>query len=95
MKKPEPLVRADSPEWQSAGEAIVDAVEAQLWDDNPPEPRHTLQRLMDMGETTENAMRCIACALSAEIFEVSKNQTPYDEARYLRFPQALPELPDD
>jgi len=95
MKKNDPIVRADTPDGQMAGEALVEAVEAQLREDNPPETRRTLERLMAMGETRENAMRYIACALSVEVFETLKNQSPYDEQRYLQNLTALPTLPDE
>ena len=95
MKKNDPIVRADTPDGQFAGEALVEAVEAQLREDNPPETRRTLERLMAMGETRENAMRYIACALSVEVFEALKNQSPYDEQRYIQNLKVLPTLPDE
>ena len=93
MKKKQ-IVRADTADGQLAGEAIVEAVENQLRDDEPAETRRTLDRLMAMGETRENAIRFIACALSVEIFEGLKNRLPYDQARYIKNLKALPTLPD-
>ena len=93
MKKPDPIVQADTTGGQIAGEAIVEAVENQLRDDNPPETRRTMKRLMVMGETRENAIRYIASALSIEIFEAMKNQSSYNQARYIRNLKALPTLP--
>ncbi|OGT87408.1 MAG: hypothetical protein A3G96_01565 [Gammaproteobacteria bacterium RIFCSPLOWO2_12_FULL_52_10] len=78
-----------------AGEALVEAVETQLREDNPRETRRTLERLMAMGETRANAMRYIACALSVEVFEALKNQSPYDERRYIQNLKSLPTLPDE
>ena len=76
-----------------AGEAIVEAIENQLRDNEPPETKRTLERLMSMGESRENAIRYIGSALSIEIFEALKNQTPYNEGRYLENLKALPKLP--
>lgn len=94
-KKPHKIVQADSESGQRAGEAIVEAIENQLRENEPPETKLTLDRLMGLGETRENAMRYIACVLSVEIFESLKNETPYNEKRYLNNLKALPKLPDE
>lgn len=94
-KKPEKIVQADTPEGQRAGEAIVEAVENQLKEDNPPEANRTLKRLMAIGETRENAIRYIGTALSVEVVEIFKNKTPFNEQRYINNLKALPELPYD
>jgi len=94
-KEPEQIVNADSTEGQFAGEVIVEAVENQLRGNDPPEVLRTLDRLMAKGESRENAVRYIACALSVEIFETIKNQNPYDEERYIKNLKALPKLPDE
>ena len=95
MTKREKIVQADTEDGQLAGEAIVEAVENQLRDDNPPETKQALKRLMALGETRENAMRYIGSALSIEIYEAMKHLTPYDEARYIKNLNALPKLPFD
>ncbi len=95
MKKREPIVQADTPEGQLAGEAMVEAIENQLRDNNPPEASQALERLMSMGESRENAIRFIASAFSIEIFEALQNHLPYDEERYASNLNALPELPFD
>jgi len=51
-KKKETIVRADSEDGQVAGEAIVEVVENQLAENNPPETRRTLERLMKTGESS-------------------------------------------
>ena len=89
------IVNADSEGGQLAGEAIIEAVENQLKQNEPPETRKTLERLMAMGESRENAMRHIASALSIEIFEALKNQDPYNEQRYITNLKALPKSPYD
>ena len=92
-KKKEAIIRADSEDGQIAGEAIVEVVENQLAENNPPETKHTLERLMKAGETRENAIRYIACALSVEIYGALKNKEPYNNERYINNLKALPELP--
>ncbi len=95
MKQRKPMVQADTEDGQLAGEAIVEAVENQLRENKPPETKRTLRRLMALGESRENAIRSMASALSVEVFEALKNQSPYDEARYLKNLKALPTLPFD
>jgi len=94
-KKKEAIVQADNEDGQIAGEAIVEAVENQIADNNPPETKQALVRLMKVGESRENAIRYIACALSVEIFEALKHKEPYNNERYLNNLKALPELPDE
>ena len=57
------IVQADTPEGQRTGEILTETVENQIRDNNPPEVRVTLDRLMAMGESRENAMRYIGSAL--------------------------------
>ncbi len=88
-------MQADSEDGQLAGEAIVEVIENQLADNNPPETRQTLDRLIKLGETRENAIRYIATALSVEIFGALKHQEPYNNERYIKNLKALPKLPYD
>lgn len=92
MKK-KTIVRADSEDGQIAGEALVEVVENQLAENDPPETKQTLERLMETGESRENAIRYIACALSVEVFGALKNKEPYNNERYINNLNALPELP--
>jgi len=93
MSKKKRIVRADTPEGQMAGEAILEAVKNQIRDNNPPETALTLARLLKSGESRENAMRLIACALSVELFAVLKNNEAFNEGRYVYNLNRLPELP--
>ncbi|MCF6251208.1 MAG: hypothetical protein L3J75_08070 [Methylococcaceae bacterium] len=95
MKKKEKIVQAGSEDGQKAGEAIVEVVENQLTDNNPPETKQTLERLMKSGESRENAIRYIASVLSIEIFGVLKHQKSYNNERYIKNLKALPKLPNE
>ncbi len=90
----EKIVKADSEEGQIAGEAIVEIIENQLTDNNPPETKQTLERLMKLGESRENAIRYISTALTVEIFGAFKYKEPYNSERYLKNLKSLPKLPD-
>lgn len=96
MKKDkEQIVQADTEDGKLAGEAIVEAVENQIAENNPPETKETLERLIKNGESRENAMRYIASVLSIEIFGALKHQEPYNHERYINNLKALPKLPDE
>lgn len=74
---------------------MIEIVENQIRDNDPLETRITLERLMALGESRENAMRYIASVLSVEIYETLKGETPYNQERYLTNLKNLPELPWD
>ena len=72
---------------------ILGIVENQLRDNNPPETRATLERLMVRGIEREEALRLIGCVLAAEVFGILKHQHVFDLKRYVEHLHALPELP--
>jgi hypothetical protein len=94
-KRSRNIVQADSPEGRRAGEIVIEMVENQIRDNDPPEVRAALDRLMAMGESRENAMRYIGTVFSQEIHEILEHQAPYDEQRYVTNLRNLPELPFD
>ncbi|MFV0543334.1 MAG: hypothetical protein ACK5L8_06585 [Marinicella pacifica] len=78
-----------------AREAILEAVENQLRDNNPPITQKTLVRLKSEGFSSEEAKRLISCALATEIAEVLHNKEPFNEARYQQMLNNLPAMPWD
>ena len=94
-KRKHSIVQADSPEGQLAGEGIIEAVENQIRDNDPPETRITLDRLMSMGESRNNAMRLIGAVMAQEMFEILQNKREYNEDHYIANLKKLPELPFD
>lgn len=56
--------------------AIMEVVENQLRNNDPPQTRQTFERLIDAGYTEEEAKRLIGCVVSAEIFDVLKKNDP-------------------
>ena len=84
-KVPNPVLRA----------AVMEIVHNQLRDNTPPEVRITLNRLLDAGHTREQAEELIACVVSSEIFDILKQEQPYNESRYVGALQKLPQLPWD
>jgi hypothetical protein len=78
-----------------AREVILKAVENQIRKNDPPETKETLNRLIQSGQSREEALRLIAGVLANEMFEVMKSRTHYDNARYVANLGRLPNLPWD
>lgn len=74
-------------------ETILQVVENQLRDDDPPETRITFNRLISEGYSEKDAKKLIGCAVTSEIFNVLKNKEEFDHQRYVKALKNLPELP--
>jgi hypothetical protein len=72
---------------------ILAIVENQLRDNDPPETRATLARLLREGHSEPDAKRMIACVVAAEVFEILRAGRAHDHDRYVAALAALPELP--
>jgi hypothetical protein len=72
---------------------ILEVVNNQLENLDPPETKQTYDRLVADGISEQEARRLIGCAVSSEIFDVLKQQQPFDHARFVRSLNKLPKLP--
>jgi len=72
---------------------IFEIIENQIRDNSPREVRQTLERLLSEGQTKEEAMKLIGCAVAVEIFEIMKHKKPFNESRYVENLSRLPEMP--
>jgi hypothetical protein len=72
---------------------ILEIVQNQLRDNDPPETRETLARLTSEGISEEEAIKMIACAISTEIFHILKYQEEFNRERYISNLRRLPQLP--
>jgi predicted nucleic-acid-binding protein len=68
-------------------------VDNQLRENNPPETRLTIERLMAMGYSREEARLFIAQCVAAEIFHVMQSNEPFNQERYIKTLEALPQQP--
>lgn len=73
--------------------AILEAVDNQLRDLNPPETKETYNRLVASGISDKEARRLIAVALSSEMYEMLKYKKNYSPERYVASLRKLPQLP--
>lgn len=62
--------------------AIIDIVENQLKTNDPKCTRETLNRLIELKYSEKKAKEMIASFVVEEIYDVMKNQAPFDEEKY-------------
>lgn len=77
----------------SLRQAFLEVVSNQLRNNDPPETRKTLNRLMAEGYTLEESMELVAAVLSAHLYAMSKEQQHFDLAKYVRDLNNLPQMP--
>lgn len=69
--------------------AIHQVIANQIANRNPAQTAETLEALMQAGYTRHEAIHAIGGILAEEIFEILRDERPFDEAGYI---QALREL---
>ncbi|PYT06695.1 MAG: hypothetical protein DMF60_08835 [Acidobacteria bacterium] len=75
--------------------AILEVVENQLRDLDPPETKETFDRLIEQGYSKKQARTLIGFVVASEIFDILKYMKPYNHERYVDALRRLPELPVD
>lgn len=75
--------------------SLLDVVDNQLREGNPPETRQTYNRLVASGYSEKDARQLIGQVVLSEIFNVMKRQESYNEARFIEALKRLPLLPED
>jgi hypothetical protein len=71
----------------------MEIVDNQIRDNDPPQTRETLERLLKQGISEENARMYIGQAMCVEVWNIMTNKTDFDMERYLRNLEKLPEEP--
>ena len=74
---------------------ILEVVENQIRDNDPPETRQTLRRLIKEGFSREGAVELIAAGVVNEIYNVLKQEKNFDRKRFVAALRQLPKLPYD
>jgi hypothetical protein len=74
---------------------ILEVVDNQLRSNDPPHTQQTFKRLIAAGHSEEEAKRLIACVVSAEIFDILKQQKPFNLDRFVKALDKLPTMPWD
>jgi hypothetical protein len=73
--------------------AFLQVVDNQLGSNDPPEAGQTLERLIALGFSREDAKDHIARAVCVEVYNVLKHNETFNKARYLKNLKRLPEEP--
>jgi len=76
-------------------EQILQVVDNQLRDNNPPETKQTYDRLIKMGYSSIDAKKYIGQCVAIEIFNIMKHHQPFDEKRYVTNLLNLPKEPSE
>ena len=75
-------------------QAILEVVDNQIRDNDPPVTRETFDRLVAEGFPPDHARSLIGCVVASEIFDVLTHQQPYNEDRFVKALRNLPALPE-
>ena len=78
-----------------AGQALIEAIEAQLEGGEPPATRAVYNKLSLVGYEREEILQMMALVLADELRLMLNDIRPFDGERYERLLRALPELPDE
>ncbi|UCD65470.1 MAG: hypothetical protein JSW69_05435 [Deltaproteobacteria bacterium] len=73
--------------------AILEVINNQIRDNNPPETKQALIRLQEQGLSEEEALKLIGYVVASEVFSVLKENRQYDKEKYITALNNLPELP--
>jgi hypothetical protein len=71
--------------------AYLEIVENQLRANDPPETRQTYERLRTEGISEKDAKTLIASVIAYETYEILHNGTAFNEGRFIRNLNRLPE----
>ena len=73
--------------------AILEVINTQVRDNDPPETKKALIRLQGQGFSEEETLKLIGYVVAAEVFSVLRENRQYDREKYISALNALPTLP--
>ncbi len=71
-------------------EEMKKVVRNQIRQNDPPETKQTYDRLIKEGFPIDEVMRQLAVVVTAEIYDVTKNKEPFNQERYIKRLNDLP-----
>jgi len=75
--------------------AVLEVVENQIRDNDPPETKQTYDRLVQEGHSAADAKRLIGYVVASEIFDILKKQQEFNLQRFVQALKNLPDVPGD
>ena len=73
--------------------AILEVINTQIRENDPPEMKQTYLRLKNKGFSEEETLKLIGYVVASEVFTVLKENRSYDKVKYISALNALPRLP--
>jgi len=73
--------------------ALMEMVNHQLAENDPPETRETLERLLTEGYSPEYVRRMIGLLLATELTRSMLDQKPFNQKRFIESLRRLPDIP--
>ena len=73
--------------------AILEVINTQIRENDPPETKQALVRLQDQGFSEQEALKLIGYVVASEVFSVLKEERQYDKKKYAEALNNLPRLP--
>ena len=61
---------------------VLEVVDSQIRDNNPPETKATLERLMKSGYSRKESREMIGAAIAMQIWEIMVQGVEFDETKY-------------
>jgi hypothetical protein len=77
------------------GKMILEIVQNQIRENDPPETRQTFERLKSEGYSADEARRLISTVVTVEIFHVTRDRQPFNNNRFVWNLKHLPREPWD
>jgi len=71
---------------------LLEIVENQIESGTPVKVKETLMRLTMTGTSRDDAVAMIGCAVAIEVFDVVNNGAAFNEKRYAKHLDELPDL---
>ena len=73
--------------------AILEVINIQIRDNDPPETKQALIRLRNQGFSEKEALKLIGYVVASEVFSVLQENRQYDRGKYISALKNLPGLP--
>jgi hypothetical protein len=80
-------------ETQRLRKAVLEVIHAQIRENDPPETKQALKRLLEQAFSEEEAIKLIGYVVVSEVFNVLKENRQYDKEKYISALNDLPRLP--
>jgi hypothetical protein len=75
------------------GKHLIEVIQKQIDDDDPPDAREAYDRLVTAGHAEEEVYGMVACAFTSVIFASRRAERDFDVELYAARLWALPQMP--